>query len=1149
MRYVLVLVAFLLAAASFAQSGDTTVVQTFTFDAQNNPNADYDSPGRKWFEFPDDGTSYQKILMYYTLKCFSDGTAGGLGYPCGEWDYLTYNYLFQHTGLYDSLASQHPKFKLNDEDFNTAAYSLSPVVNIQQYEQSLTIIDETIEEQTFAFGSESLPLDFVLGGQNGRTQFYVTAPELVSQGLTAGPLHKIAFDVISGTGTVGFLEIKIRNANVLPVTSFDSNTFVTVYSYSTEIMETGWREFVFSQPFNWNGTSNLIFDISFTNHTVPSEVIISGTENTPLGTLSSSNGGKYISFGGGDQVSVPSAALEDLMNETTISFWLNGNPAFQPENGTTFEGVTSSNQRVLNSHTPWSNSRVYWDAGEDNGYDRIDKAALTTDFAGKWNHWAFTKNAVTGIMNIYLNGVLWHTGNNRFRTMDDIVKFSIGSAAGWSNHYRGRMDDFMVFSKELPAATIAEWRLKEITSEHPNFNDLLFAYNFDEENGNPVLDQGLNGQNGLAFGNPDRLIYSGSELFKNLSTGTIRPNIQLYRGDYVQSIQQQITEVEFTVPPVSLVEYEIQGNNVVPISVDYVWTETNSFTYNPQGEVIATEIVELPETVTNLVLDYFAPPFEVVNRFEIGRFITPYGIQLSLGPEGWTWVYDVTDWAPMLKGMVELEAGNWQELLDMKFLFIEGTPPRDVKRIEKIWSGDFQLSTWDNNILPKTIELQGEEETVKLAATTSGHWFGQGNNCAEFCNNIHKLKVNGAEQYNWQIIEECADNPLFPQGGTWIYDRAGWCPGAPVTQRDFEITPFLQNNQASVEYDITPDPYGNYVFESHAFYYGAINHQIDAEIDQIIAPSNWKIQKRVNPICDEPVVRIRNLGAQPLTSLTFTYGINGQNETFEWTGNLAFMESEDVNLSYSNPAFFYGDASEILTFNVAISNPNGSTDENPSNNATSSQFKRPPTYKYPDNDDNRLIIQTQTNAAFWETKLYLYKSNGDLVWQSNYTQANTLKRDTIQLNAGCYFFHITDTDDDGLSFFANSDGNGSILLRRVGGGTFSTFQANFGKDLKHRFNWDTDLISVEEIADSQLSALIYPNPSGGMFNLDLGLYTGKAKVTVFDMFGRQVGLTASYLISAGQTLPIELTGQAQGTYVVKIETEVGTITRLIGKTL
>ncbi len=36
---------------------------------------------------------------------------------------------------------------------------------------------------------------------------------------------------------------------------------------------------------------------------------------------------------------------------------------------------------------------------------------------------------------------------------------------------------------------------------------------------------------------------------------------------------------------------------------------------------------------------------------------------------------------------------------------------------------------------------------------------------------------------------ECADNALFPQGGTWIYDRAGWCPGAPVDTRDMELTP------------------------------------------------------------------------------------------------------------------------------------------------------------------------------------------------------------------------------------------------------------------------------------------------------------------------------------------------------------------------
>jgi hypothetical protein len=48
---------------AFAQ--DTTVIQTFTFEAQDNPATAYDSPGRRWFQFPpsNNGIQYQKILM------------------------------------------------------------------------------------------------------------------------------------------------------------------------------------------------------------------------------------------------------------------------------------------------------------------------------------------------------------------------------------------------------------------------------------------------------------------------------------------------------------------------------------------------------------------------------------------------------------------------------------------------------------------------------------------------------------------------------------------------------------------------------------------------------------------------------------------------------------------------------------------------------------------------------------------------------------------------------------------------------------------------------------------------------------------------------------------------------------------------------
>jgi hypothetical protein len=99
--------------------------------------------------------------------------------------------------------------------------------------------------------------------------------------------------------------------------------------------------------------------------------------------------------------------------------------------GTVFEGRNAQNGRVLNSHLPWSNSRVYWDAGNEGGYDRIDKLANTSDFEGQWNHWAFTKNTSTGSMKIFLNGVFWHSGTNLDNPLNGIVEFALGSAVTW----------------------------------------------------------------------------------------------------------------------------------------------------------------------------------------------------------------------------------------------------------------------------------------------------------------------------------------------------------------------------------------------------------------------------------------------------------------------------------------------------------------------------------------------------------------------------------------------------------------------------------------------------------------------------------------------------------------------------------------------
>ncbi|PLX28352.1 MAG: hypothetical protein C0600_09790, partial [Ignavibacteria bacterium] len=92
LRLLLLLPLFMLfAEAAIAGPGDTLVVQTFTWEWP--VNAGWNSPKEGWFQFPEGGKQYEKILMYYTLKCDPSQNPA-----CGEWDYLTYARLFQHTG-------------------------------------------------------------------------------------------------------------------------------------------------------------------------------------------------------------------------------------------------------------------------------------------------------------------------------------------------------------------------------------------------------------------------------------------------------------------------------------------------------------------------------------------------------------------------------------------------------------------------------------------------------------------------------------------------------------------------------------------------------------------------------------------------------------------------------------------------------------------------------------------------------------------------------------------------------------------------------------------------------------------------------------------------------------------------------------------
>ena len=174
--------------------------------------------------------------------------------------------------------------------------------------------------------------------------------------------------------------------------------------------------------------------------------------------------GNARNFRGSDSVIVPPSALATISNAVSISFWQYG-ATNQPLGVTCFEG-TSVMGRELNAHVPWSDSNVYWDAFGN--YDRINKLATTNLFKGGWNHWTFTKDRASGIMRIYVNGELWHSGTGKTRAYSPVTAFWFGAAASGSSGYVGMLDELRVES----LAQSPEW----IRFQYKAMTDQILVY-------------------------------------------------------------------------------------------------------------------------------------------------------------------------------------------------------------------------------------------------------------------------------------------------------------------------------------------------------------------------------------------------------------------------------------------------------------------------------------------------------------------------------------------------------------------------------------------------------------------------------------------------------------------------------------------------
>jgi len=187
---------------------------------------------------------------------------------------------------------------------------------------------------------------------------------------------------------------------------------------------------------------------------------------------------------------------------------------------------------------------------------------------------------------------------------------------------------------------------------------------------------------------------------------------------------------------------------------------------------------------------------------EIVRWITPYS-----RPGRRRWAIDAT---PML-GL--LTAGGDQTFRIVMGPGFERETVRDVTMSLRLASGgetDRAVSaelayrggnfddTYNAAHPPFRFTPPAGVTRVELVTLISGHGQTAGDNCAEWCDHVHEMRVNGGAARRIDFPDmagtpngcaELAGSGVIPgQYGNWAPLRAGWCPGYPVDALRVDVT-------------------------------------------------------------------------------------------------------------------------------------------------------------------------------------------------------------------------------------------------------------------------------------------------------------------------------------------------------------------------
>lgn len=541
-------------------------------------------------------------------------------------------------------------------------------------------------------------------------------------------------------------------------------------------------------------------------------------------------------------------------------------------------------------------------------------------------------------------------------------------------------------------------------------------------------------------------------------------------------------------------------------------------------------------TVTNFLITTAG------DTLELSRLITPYAnTGVPRFPATWNkdYVFDVTDYAAKLQNTaisrIFYSGYSAGFTANVRFAFIEGTPERNVVGMSKLWRGSWNYGKAsdpiDNYVTMQSLTAPSGTQSAEMKFTITGH--GSDNNgCCEFMSHDYTVKTNGTTTDTKTIWkDDCGSNQVYPQGGTWIYNRANWCPGELINVNTHVLPGITAGNAFTTDVDFDAytagnTSYGSYTIGANVIYYGAYNNTVDGSVVDIIAPTNRDEHFRENPSGSKPIIRIRNNGSTILTSALINYGVKDSvMAQYTWNGSLAPSAETQIELPALNTLTNMSMAANtgIFKFVAEIAKVNGTADNNPTNNTLTSNFVVAPTW------DNKLLITMKTNSegvngigsGASETSWTITDMSNNIVASRTNAMVSTIYADTVIIPVnGFYKLSIKDGGCDGLHWWVwdQNPGQGitagTFSVKKLGtaanlpmnGYTYAgTYGNDFGCGYSQYFSTKTAATGIRFISSDKASMEAYPNPASAQVSvLVQGLSNTAGSLILADLMGRSV---------------------------------------------